>query len=308
MVMRLDKYLAQAGIGTRSEVKKIIRQGRVFIDGTPAKRPEEKVGEGSAVEVDGMPVQYEEYEYFMLNKPAGVVTAVRDREHRTVLDLLDCPHSPELFPVGRLDKDTEGLLLLTNDGALAHGLLSPKKHVEKTYFVRVEGKVEEEDIRLFADGVDIGDERLTKPAVLEVLSCLGNQGEGKQWKEKGENGAEEGGAGVSGKQWDREQERGGGVSGKSWDGVQHRGGEGEEGWQDRVQGSGTQAEVVTEALVTITEGRYHQVKRMFQKIGKPVRYLKRCSMGGLVLDEDLALGEYRPLTEAELKGLRSKIR
>ena len=259
MAMRLDKYLAQAGIGTRSEVKKLIRQGRVFVDGVPVKKPEEKVGENSEVEVDGVPVRYQEYEYFMLNKPAGVVTAVRDREHRTVLDLLDCPHSPELFPVGRLDRDTEGLLLLTNDGTLAHALLSPKKHVEKTYFVRVRGLVTEEDIQLFADGLDIGDEKLTKPAVLEVLSCLGNQeqnGCGKL-REVQQESAAEGGA-------------------------------------------------VTEVLVTITEGRYHQVKRMFQKIGKPVLYLKRCSMGGLVLDESLALGAYRRLTEGEVKELCGK--
>ena len=251
MAMRLDKYLAQAGTGTRSEVKKLIRQGRVFLDGVPAKRPEEKVGEDSEVEVDGVLVRFEEYEYFMLNKPAGVVTAVRDREQRTVLDLIDCPHNPELFPVGRLDKDTEGLLLLTNDGALAHGLLSPKKHVEKTYFVRVHGQVTEEDIRLFASGMDIGDEKLTKPAVLEVLSCLENQG------------------------------------------------------QD--QADAPEGESVTEVFVTITEGRYHQVKRMFEKIGKPVMYLKRCSMGGLALDGSLALGEYRCLTEEEIEGLRGNM-
>lgn len=250
MTMRLDKYLAQAGIGTRSEVKKLIRQGRVFLEGVPARRAEEKVGEDTKVEVDGAQVLFEEYEYFMLNKPAGVVTAVRDSVHRTVLDLINCPHKPGLFPVGRLDKDTEGLLLLTNDGALAHGLLSPKRHVDKTYFARVEGLVTEEDIRLFADGLDIGDERLTKPAVLEVLSCP----ESKDWGSR--NAAER--------------------------------------------------EIVTEVLITITEGRYHQVKRMFEKIGKPVRYLKRCSMGGLTLDENLALGEYRRLTGEEIEKLSKK--
>lgn len=256
MAMRLDKYLAQAGIGTRSEVKKLIRQGRVFVDGRPVKEPEDKVGEGNGIEVDGIPVRYEEYEYFMMNKPAGVVTAVRDREQRTVLDLLKCPHSPGLFPVGRLDKDTEGLLLLTNDGALAHELLSPKKHVKKTYLVRVDGLVTEEDIQIFADGLDIGDEKPTEPAVLKVLSPSVNQGEG----------------------WQQSQE----------------------------QESAAEGEAVTEALVTITEGRYHQVKRMFQKIRKPVIYLKRYSMGGLVLDENLALGEYRHLTEREVEGLRRR--
>lgn len=252
MAMRLDKYLAQAGIGTRSEVKKLIRQGRVFLDGVPAKRPEEKVNEDSEVQVDGAPVRLEKYEYFMLNKPAGVVTATRDREQKTVLDLLDCTHGTGIFPVGRLDKDTEGLLLLTNDGALAHELLSPKKHVEKTYFVRVKGLVTEEDIRLFAEGLDIGDEKLTKPAVLEVLCCSENQ--------------------------------------------------------KRAQSEGQEsiAEAFTELLITITEGRYHQIKRMFEKVGKPVMYLKRQSMGGLVLDEGLALGEYRRLTEEEIGGLRGR--
>lgn len=238
--MRLDKYLAQAGMGTRSEVKKWIRSGRVLLDGRVAKRPEEAVEEVTEVLLDGERVCYYEHEYFMLYKPAGVVSATRDRRERTVVELITCPHSRELFPVGRLDKDTEGLLILTNDGALAHDLLSPKKHVEKTYFVRVQGQVTQEDIELFAAGMDIGDEKPTKPARI---------------------------------------------------------------FEQRTLNAGEE----TELKVTITEGRYHQIKRMFQKAGKPVRYLKRLSMGGLVLDDALEKGGFRRLTREEVEVLEGNI-
>lgn len=233
-MIRLDKYLADMGMGTRSELKKMIRSGRVQIDGVPAKKPEEKVDiESQTVTLDGRPVVYQTMEYYMLHKPAGVVSATKDKKEKTVLDLIEGQKRKDLFPVGRLDKDTEGLLLITNDGDLAHRLLAPGKHVDKVYFARIDGKVTEDDAKRFAEGVDIGDEDLTLPAKLEILVS-----------------AEE-----------------------------------------------------SEILLTIQEGRFHQVKRMFEAVGKKVTYLKRMSMGSLVLDEHLKKGEYRPLTKEELEKL-----
>lgn len=234
--MRLDKYLAQAGLGTRSEVKKWIRSGRVLLDGREASRPEETVGEGAEVVFDGREIPAPGLEYYMLYKPAGIVSATEDLRDRTVVELITCPHARGLFPVGRLDKDTEGLLILTNDGALAHRLLSPRKHVEKTYFARVKGLVTQEDVDIFAAGMDIGDDKPTQPAVI----------------------------------FDREVLQGG----------------------------------ETELKITVTEGRYHQIKRMFQRIEKPVLYLKRLTMGGLALDGSLKRGEFRRLTEEEVGRLR----
>lgn len=225
--MRLDKYLAQAGLGTRSEVKKLIRSGRVLLNGKLTKSPECKVENSDEVMVDDRQITYEEYVYYMLNKPGGVVTATIDSKDKTVIDLLKEPYVKDLFPVGRLDKDTEGLLLLTNHGALAHRLLAPKSHVEKGYYARLEKPATEEDIQCFLNGLDIGDKKPTKPARLKILSGC-------------------------------------------------------------------------EVMIWITEGRFHQIKRMCQKIGKPVRYLKRIQMGTLRLDESLAPGEYRKLTESEV--------
>ena len=233
-MIRLDKYLADMGLGTRSELKKMIRNGRVQVDGVPAKIPEEKVDvESQTVTVDGKAVTYQTVEYYMLHKPAGVVSATKDKKEKTVLDLIGGQKRKDLFPVGRLDKDTEGLLLITNDGDLAHCLLSPGKHVDKVYFARIDGKVTEEDVLRFSKGLDIGDADLTLPAKLEILTS-----------------AEE-----------------------------------------------------SEILLTIQEGRFHQVKRMFEAVGKKVTYLKRMSMGSLVLDENLKKGEYRPLTKEELEKL-----
>ena len=233
-MIRLDKYLADMGMGTRSELKKMIRSGRVLVDGAPAKKPEEKVDvESQTVMVDGKVVTYQTVEYYMLHKPAGVVSATKDKKEKTVLDLIGGQKRKDLFPVGRLDKDTEGLLLITNDGDLAHRLLSPGKHVDKVYFARIDGKVTGEDVRQFSEGLDIGDEDRTLPAKLEILTS-----------------AEE-----------------------------------------------------SEILLTIQEGRFHQVKRMFEAVEKKVTYLKRMSMGSLVLDENLKKGEYRPLTKEELEKL-----
>lgn len=233
-MIRLDKFLADMGMGTRSELKKIIRSGRVCIDEIPVKRPEEKVDiDRQQVTMDGVPVRYQRMEYYMLYKPAGVVSATKDSKEKTVLDLLEGQKRKDLFPVGRLDKDTEGLLLITNDGDLAHRLLTPGKHVDKVYYARIQGKVTNEDVEAFQTGLDIGDEEPTLPASLNILVS-----------------AEE-----------------------------------------------------SEILLTIQEGRFHQVKRMFEAVGKKVMYLKRMSMGSLVLDETLEKGAYRPLTKEEISRL-----
>lgn len=234
IMIRLDKYLADMGVGTRSEVKKYIRQGKVKVDGIVEKSPEVKIDEKKQeVTCFDKKVGYETFEYYMLNKPAGVISATTDDKDKTVIDLIENKKRKDLFPVGRLDKDTEGLLLITNDGELAHRLLSPKKHVDKVYYAKVKGIVTEEDKNAFLEGVSLGQGEVAKPAKLEIL-----------------------------------------VSDK-----------------------------ISEIRLTIQEGKFHQVKRMFLSVGKEVVYLKRLSMGSLMLDENLALGEYRPLTEEELKQL-----
>ena len=231
--VRLDKFLADAGAGTRSEVKKFIQKGKVQVNGVPAKKSEIKVSEEDEVVLDGNRIsQAPEFVYYLLHKPAGYVSATEDKRDKTVMELVASDRKG-LFPVGRLDKDTEGLLLLTDDGELAHRLLSPKKHVDKTYYAKIDGQVTEEHVKQFREGLDIGDEKKTLPAVLTIL-----------------------------------------LSGQ-----------------------------VSEIEVTIHEGRFHQIKRMFEAVGCKVTYLKRLSMGSLVLDETLPPGEYRPLTEAELEGL-----
>ncbi len=229
--MRLDKFLCENHIGTRSQVKDAIRKGLVTINGTIAKKPEEKVDENKdIVTFRGQELQYQKFVYYMLNKPEGVVSATNDNTAKTVLELLPMKDRKDLFPVGRLDKDTTGLLLLTNDGALAHDLLSPKKHVDKTYLVRVENPLSEEDIHRLEEGLDIGDDKPTAPARAELA----------------ENG---------------------------------------------------------ELLLTIHEGRFHQVKRMLQAVNNSVCALERVSFGPLSLDSSLARGDYRTLTEEEIQAL-----
>ena len=236
-MIRLDKFLADMGIGTRQEVKKYMKQGRVAIDGEIVKKPETKVDmDKSRVTFDGKEVSYAEYEYYMLHKPAGVISATEDNHCETVIDLIESKKRKDLFPVGRLDKDTEGLLLITNDGALAHRLLSPKKHVDKCYYAKVQGKVTKEDVEAFSKGVNIGTD------------------EAEEWTMPGEL---------------------------------------------VIVNSGD----ISEIRLTIQEGKFHQVKRMFQAVGKEVIYLKRERMGTLILDESLKTGEYRELTEEELKNL-----
>ena len=238
MLIRLDKYLADMQTGTRSEVKELIRKKRVTINGNIVTKPEFKVNTDSdSVSVDGTAVGYHEYEYFMLNKPAGVVSATDDNTCTTVTNLIKTKNRKDLFPVGRLDKDTEGLLIITNDGAMAHNLLSPKKHVDKTYYAKVKGKISDAAVKMFADGLHVDDELTALPAVLNVLSYNPD-------------------------------------------------------------------EDYSEINVTIHEGKFHQVKRMFTAIGSEVLFLKRITFGALSLDKTLKPGEYRILNEAEIAALK----
>lgn len=236
-MIRLDKYLADMGIGTRSAVKQMIRKGQVTVNHKVVFRPELKIDEqNNQVQVNGQTIGYAAYEYYMLYKPAGVVSATEDKHDKTVIDLIESRKRKDLFPVGRLDKDTEGLLLITNDGEMAHRLLAPRKHVDKVYYARVHGRVNEDTVHQFAMGLNIGTadtEEWTRPAKLEIVQ------------------------------------------------------------------SGEDSEI----RLTIQEGKFHQVKRMFQTVGMEVTYLKRESMGSLILDETLKLGEYRELTTEELENL-----
>lgn len=253
--IRLDKYLADMRAGTRSEVRQMIRKGRVSVNGIPVRTPEYKTDPCSdKVELDGTAVNYIQTEYWMLNKPKGVVSATEDLREKTVLDLLPDAARKDLFPVGRLDKDTTGLLLLTNDGALAHALLSPKRHVDKKYEAVVTGRPGKREQELFACGLEIGDEKPTLPAVLELEGTLDPQKEG----------------------------------------------ENEACAACRSQEEKTLAVV----RITIREGRYHQIKRMFEAVGMKVVELKRLTMGPLVLDDTLAEGEARLLTQDEVDALK----
>lgn len=230
--MRLDKFLSECGICSRSESKIFIKKGMITVNGKKAAKGEEKIDpDNDEIMFKGQKIIYAEFEYYMLNKPAGVVSATEDKNDKTVIDLVPKPHAKDIFPVGRLDKDTEGLLIITNDGETAHRLLSPKKHVDKTYFVRTSGgEIGTEEVEKLENGVDIGEEKLTLPAEIEILK----------------NGE------------------------------------------------------ISESLLTIREGKFHQVKRMFKAVGREVIYLKRISMGNIKLDESLEKGECRRLTEDEI--------
>jgi len=235
--LRLDRYLSDMEIGTRSDIKVWIRNGRAKVNGEVVTKPETKVVISSdEVTFDENRIKYATYVYYMLHKPMGVVSARIDNVNETVIDLLDdSVQRKDLSPVGRLDKDTEGLLIITNDGELSHQLLSPRKHVDKVYFARVNGKVTEEDKQIFLEGIDIGEDNLTLPATLNILT----------------------------------------------------------------------SDDISEVELTIQEGKFHQVKRMFEAIDKEVIYLKRLSMGGLLLDENLQPGEYRELTDEEVEYLKN---
>lgn len=237
-MIRIDKFLSQMQVATRSESKKLIKMKRITKNGALVTDGGEKCDpKKDCICLDGHPIAYQEYHYLMLHKPAGCVTATEDRRDKTVMDYLPDNLRRGLSPVGRLDKDTEGLLLITDDGALNHSLLAPGRHVPKTYYARIHGIVTESDITAFKNGLDIGEKKMTAPAALKILHIAEN-------------------------------------------------------------------EQTSEILVTITEGKFHQVKRMFQAVKKEVTYLKRERMGTLCLDEDLKPGEYRLLTEEEIENVR----
>ncbi len=238
--MRLDKFLAETGVGSRKEAKQLLKKGLVTVNGQVIKEAKTQVDEvQDIIEFAGEELTYQQYYYYMLHKPQGVISATEDKWDQTVVDLLkDEDYREDLFPVGRLDKDTEGLLLLTNDGQLAHQLLSPKKHVDKEYFAIVQGLVTIDDILQFADGFALTNKELVKPSELMIETI------------------------------NEEEKR-------------------------------------SEIRLIIQEGKFHQVKRMFEAIDKKVVYLKRLRMGNLWLDEELELGEYRALTESELEGLKT---
>lgn len=227
--MRLDKFLCEMNIGTRSQVKDYIKHGYVTVNSSAAQKPDMKIDENNdKISFRGEELSFEKNVYYMLNKPAGVVSATKDNTADTVLSLIDDNTRKDIFPVGRLDKDTEGLLIITNDGELAHRLLSPKKHVDKTYLVKTAALVSTDDAERLETGIDIGDDKPTASAKVEILS------------------------------------------------------------DDQI-------------LLTIHEGRFHQVKRMLKAVDNEVIYLKRISFGKLTLDESLRPGDSRRLTEAEVK-------
>lgn len=234
---RLDKVLANLGFGSRKEVKALVKSGRVEVDGEVVKDSSISIDpEKSIVKVNGEELLYRKYIYLMMNKPDGVISATFDNRDETVIDLLDIDYQVfKPFPVGRLDKDTVGLLLITNDGDLNHKLISPKWHVDKVYYAEIDKEVNEADIEAFKKGVVLDDDYKCLPAKLEIV-------------EADENGSK--------------------------------------------------------VYITIQEGKFHQVKRMFQARGKEVVYLKRVKFGNLSLDDELMEGEYRELTEEELETLK----
>lgn len=241
--IRLDKFLTEMNQGSRSQVKDAIRKGKVSVDGRICREADLKLDPAQAeVQLNGAAVAYAGVEYYMLNKPQGVVSATEDRVHRTVLDLIGGARRKDLFPVGRLDIDTEGLLLITNDGDLAHQLLSPKKHVDKVYFANVAGRLPKDITEQFAKGMQLSDGTPVLPARLLIESSYE---------------------------------------------------------VDRIP--------LSKVRLTIREGKYHQVKRMFEAAGAEVTYLKRLSMGTLCLDEALKPGQFRPLKEEEITRLKLQV-
>lgn len=238
-LQRLDKILANMGFGSRKEVKALIKDGYVEVDGEVITEAKEKINaENQLIKVNGIILNYRKYVYIMMNKPQGVISATEDYKHETLLDLLDMEYSYlKLHPVGRLDRDTEGLILLTNDGQLTHDLTSPKKGVPKKYYAEISGIVDDEDVESFKNGIVLDDGYKTLPSDLEII----------------------------------EKSR------------------------------------LSKIMLTIYEGRYHQVKRMFEAVSKKVIYLKRLSIGPLELDKSLGLGKYRELTEKELSDLQKYI-
>lgn len=302
-VMRLDKYLADMGLGTRSEVKESIRRGHITVNGATVRTADTKVDTlADEVCCDGEPVGYTHFEYYMLNKPAGVISATDDRKTETVIDLIRSKKRRDLFPVGRLDKDTEGLLLITNDGALAHQLLSPKKHVPKVYYARVAGRVTAEDVSLFAAGLMVDETLTAMPAKLTVLAVHESAGQARTAEPGGIGAtvlgpAEPGGAGAA----ILGPAETGAIGNAEASAAEPAGA----GALGPAGAASLEPAAVSEITLEIHEGKFHQVKRMFEAVGKEVIYLKRLSMGPLVLDEALKPGAYRELTAAELELLKN---
>ena len=229
--MRLDKFLANSGIGSRKEVKELIKQGLVFVNDERIKKSDKNIDEiNDVIKIGDKCIKYRKYVYIMLNKPQNVISATEDNKHNTVIDLIKGYDTYNIFPVGRLDIDTEGLLLLTNDGKLSHNLLSPKKHIEKEYFVKLKENITDIDINKVENNIELEDGYICKKAKIKRIS---------------EN----------------------------------------------------------ELNITITEGKFHQVKRMFKAVDNEVVFLKRIRMANIFLDKNLKLGDYRELSNDELKGL-----
>ena len=254
-MIRLDKYAADCKVGTRSEIKQYVKKGRMKVNGNVVTDSAFKIDPPKdEVTFDGTVLQYERFRYYMLNKPAGCVSATKDNLSDTVIELLKGEDVSDLFPVGRLDKDTEGFLLITNDGQLAHSLLSPRKHVDKTYEAIVDKKLSDSELKMFESGIDIGDEKPTLPATIrllnEVSACF---------------------------------DTGSSVHNNPDNVVNYK------------------------YEVIIHEGRFHQVKRMFEAFGGSVLYLKRTKMGELRLPDDLESGGYRRLTEEEIDMLSDNL-
>ena len=268
MQLRLDKFLADAGYGTRSEVKQLIRRGEVLVDGKRASGPEQKVDiTQNSVTVSGETVFYEPLSYYILNKPEGVLSASRDGREKTVVDLIPEPRRRDLFPVGRLDRDTTGLLLITNDGKLSNRLMAPGKHVPKTYRATVEGTLPENLAELFAAGVDIGDDRPTAPATVVILDGTDDDNIEGSVIPAGDNG-------------DEEADRSSVMS---------------------TETASSPANPITHQVeLTITEGRYHQVKRMFEAVGCHVTGLERIRIADLTLPQELPRGSVLKITYEEL--------
>ena len=251
--MRLDKFLANSGIGTRKEVKDILKNRKISVNDVFVKDGKIQIDEKKdIVKYENKIVNYKPFIYIMMNKPAGVISATEDNHHKTVIDLLNDEYRTyDIFPVGRLDIDTEGLLLLTNDGVLSHNLLSPKKHVDKKYYVKIANPLSEDDIKMLENGIKLEENFVTKKAKVEII-CNGSEKESKN--------------------------------------------------SDFDENKNNKNENLV--YITISEGKFHQVKRMFKAVNNEVLYLKRVKMGNLLLDEKLELGEYRELTEEELNNLK----
>ncbi|RKM57449.1 rRNA pseudouridine synthase [Butyrivibrio sp. X503] len=250
MGLRLDKFLGDHNIGTRKQIKEYVKNGRCSVNGVPALKPDVHIDESNdEISFDGKVLSYSKYHYYMLNKPVGVVSATTDKKQETVIDILKEENVKGLNPCGRLDIDTEGLLLLTDDGELIHRLLSPKKHVDKTYEVHIKYALSESDIKRLEEGVDIGDKNDdgSKKLTLPAKVCIN---------------------------------------------------------EDIINDENDNPVI----LLTICEGRFHQVKRMLEAVGNEVMFLKRLSMGPLLLDPNLNPGEYRELTNEEKRALNIDIK